>query len=153
LGQGNAAISYFAVFWQHLLAGEPNFLVGRFAVGAVRELPRCLDIFSIQDKCVPIAVGIIIGVGVGIGIGIEDKRLDLDMRNWMQGTRPVMPCLLPGAEIHPVFSLLARWGTGESRSRFRFRTRFRFDFDFDPDFDFDFDYQLLFVGTIFKGAR
>jgi hypothetical protein len=30
---------------------------------------------------------------------------------------------------------------------------FDFDFDFDPDFDFDFDYQLLFVGTIFKGAR
>jgi hypothetical protein len=30
-----------------------------------------LDIFSIQDKRVPIAVGIIIGVGVGIGIGID----------------------------------------------------------------------------------
>jgi hypothetical protein len=32
--------------------------------------PWGLDIFSIQDKRVPIAVGIIIGVGVGIGIGI-----------------------------------------------------------------------------------
>jgi hypothetical protein len=30
-----------------------------------------LDIFSIQDKRVPIAVGIIIGVGVGVGIGID----------------------------------------------------------------------------------
>jgi hypothetical protein len=30
-----------------------------------------LDIFSIQDKRVPIAVGIIIGIGVGIGIGID----------------------------------------------------------------------------------
>jgi hypothetical protein len=33
--------------------------------------PWGLDIFSIQDKRVPIAVGIIIGVGVGIGIGID----------------------------------------------------------------------------------
>jgi hypothetical protein len=31
LGQEKAAISYFAVFWQHLLQGESNFLVGRFA--------------------------------------------------------------------------------------------------------------------------
>ena len=37
--------------------------------------PWCLDIFSIQDKRVPIAVGIIIGVGVGIGIGIEGQRM------------------------------------------------------------------------------
>jgi hypothetical protein len=41
-------------------------------VGAVREPPLWgLEIFSIQDECVPIAVGIIIGVGVGVGIGIE----------------------------------------------------------------------------------
>jgi hypothetical protein len=33
--------------------------------------PWGLDIFSIQDKRVLIAVGIIIGVGVGIGIGID----------------------------------------------------------------------------------
>jgi hypothetical protein len=37
-----------------------------------------LDIFSIQDKRVPIAVGVIIGVGVGIGIGIEGKKIDPD---------------------------------------------------------------------------
>jgi hypothetical protein len=38
-----------------------------------------LDIFSIQDKRVPIAVGIIIGVGVGIGIGIDpDTDSDTD---------------------------------------------------------------------------
>jgi hypothetical protein len=34
-----------------------------------------LDIFSIQDKRVPIAVGIVIGVGVGIGIGIEGQKM------------------------------------------------------------------------------
>jgi hypothetical protein len=33
--------------------------------------PWGLDIFSIQDKRVSIAVGIIIVVGVGIGIGID----------------------------------------------------------------------------------
>jgi hypothetical protein len=37
--------------------------------------PWGLDIFSIQDKRVPIAVGIIIGVGVGIGIGIEGQKM------------------------------------------------------------------------------
>jgi hypothetical protein len=35
---------------------------------------RCLDIFSIQGKCVPIAVGVMIGVGVGIGIGKEGQK-------------------------------------------------------------------------------
>jgi hypothetical protein len=34
-----------------------------------------LDIFSMQGKRVPIAVGIIIGVGVGIGIGIEGQKM------------------------------------------------------------------------------
>jgi hypothetical protein len=44
--------------------------------GAVREPPPwSLDIFSIQDKRVPITVGIIIGVGVGIGIGIEGQKM------------------------------------------------------------------------------
>jgi hypothetical protein len=34
-----------------------------------------LDIFSMQGKRVPIALGIIIGVGVGIGIGIEGQKM------------------------------------------------------------------------------
>jgi hypothetical protein len=34
-----------------------------------------LNIFSIQDKRVPIEAGIIIGVGVGIGIGIEGQKM------------------------------------------------------------------------------
>jgi hypothetical protein len=38
--------------------------------------PTGLDIFSIQDKRVPIAVGIMIGVGVGIGIGIEGQKME-----------------------------------------------------------------------------
>jgi hypothetical protein len=45
----------------------------------LRSNKRGLDIFSIQDKRVPIAVGIIIGagvgVGIGIGIGIEGKKM------------------------------------------------------------------------------
>jgi hypothetical protein len=41
--------------------------------------PWGLDIFSIQDKRVPIGVGIIIVVGVGIGIGIGiDPDTDSD---------------------------------------------------------------------------
>jgi hypothetical protein len=44
------------------------------ALTVLRSNKRCLDIFSIQDKRVPIAEGIIIGVGVGIGIGIEGQK-------------------------------------------------------------------------------
>jgi len=59
-----------------------SMMQGRFAN---RPYTWGLDIFSIQDKRVPIAVGIIIGVGVGIGISIgsKDKRWDLDTRNWL----------------------------------------------------------------------
>jgi hypothetical protein len=46
--------------------------------GGSRTAPWSLDIFSIQDKRVPIAVGIIFGVGVGIGIGIEGQKMGFE---------------------------------------------------------------------------
>jgi hypothetical protein len=50
-----------------------------------------LDIFSIQDKRVPIAVGIIIGVGIGIGIGIDpDTDSDPDTDGMVGGAHPTI---------------------------------------------------------------
>jgi biotin-(acetyl-CoA carboxylase) ligase len=52
-----------------------------------------LDIFSIQDKRVPIAVGIIIGVGVGIGIDPDpDSDPDTDAQRLQEKTAYLNAC-------------------------------------------------------------
>jgi hypothetical protein len=66
--------------------------------------PWSLDIFSIQDKRVPIAVGIIIGVGVGIGIGIDP---DTDTDGMVVGS------------AHPTTP------RGDPQNRYRYRDRYR----------------------------
>jgi hypothetical protein len=51
--------------------------------GGSRTAHWCLDIFSIQDKRVPIAVGNNRGRGSVSESESKDKRWDLDTRTWM----------------------------------------------------------------------
>jgi hypothetical protein len=70
-----------------------------------------LNIFSIQDKRVPIAVGIIIGVGVGIGIGIDpdpDSDSDPDTDGMMGGAHPTI-----GSHRRPVVGIAHHWAVHE----------------------------------------
>jgi hypothetical protein len=81
--------SSIAVVFMKIYLHEKSFFVKLLILALMGQCPpypamlaliRCrvgtahhwgLDIFSIQDKRVPIALGVIIGVGVGVGIGIE----------------------------------------------------------------------------------
>jgi hypothetical protein len=47
-----------------------------------------LDIFSVQNKDVQTAVGVIIGVGVGIGIGIEGHKTGTGVAGASPPTNP-----------------------------------------------------------------